>query len=256
MNTVKIIVMILLPIFSIAQSNTIDSGVYKWADHPVKKGEDRESRKILKGSSPHFEYISMHATTQYKGAKPSTEHANKDIEEVILVKEGKMKITIEGDSKILSKSGVILLMPQQMHSIENAGDGNLTYFVIQYRAKKEMNIERGVINGGSLRLTPEDLTFKPSSKGGGMAYFDRATAMCERYEMHITQLDKKGPSHKPHAHIETEIILVISGETEMTIAGTTYEAGPGDFYFANSQEMHGVGNALDSTCSYFAFKWF
>ncbi len=233
----------------------VPSGVYKWADHPVKAGAFRETRKILEGSSPHFEYLEMHATTQFPGAKPGAAHANEDTEECIIVQEGTMKITIEDSSVVLGPRGVILLMPKQMHSLENVGDGKLTYFVMKYRSKKKMSIERGQASGGSLMLNAEALPFKPSARGGGIAYFDRPTAMCERFEMHITQLDQKGASHQPHTHAETEIILVLSGDTEMTIDGKEYTAGPGDFYFMHSGSLHGVRNASDEPCSYFAFKW-
>jgi len=237
------------------QLEPVKSGVYKWADHPVKKGELRESRKILEGSSPHFSYLRIHATTQFPGAKPSTAHANEEFEECIIVKEGRMKATIEGKSSILEAGGVILLMPQQMHSLENVGETNLTYYVMKYASKKKMDIERGQASGGSLMLNNDSLTFKTSARGGGRAYFDRPTAMCERFEMHVTQLNQKGPSHKPHAHIETEIILMISGKTEMTIDGKEYNASAGDFYIMDSQLLHGVRNASNKPCSYFAFKW-
>ncbi|TVZ17085.1 cupin domain-containing protein [Maribacter sp. MAR_2009_72] len=233
----------------------VKSGVYKWKDHPVKKGEMRESRKILEGTGSHLQYFRIHATTQYPGAKPNPPHANEAKEECIIVKEGTMKVTIEGQSQILGPGGVILLMPKQMHSIENIGNTNLTYYVMQYQSKKNMNIERGIANGGSLMLNKDSLVFNKSERGGGIPYFDRATAMCERFEMHITQLDQKGPSHEPHAHDETEIILILSGETEMTIDGKEYTAGEGDFYLANSQLEHGIRNASNSPCSYFAFKW-
>ncbi|WP_405381050.1 cupin domain-containing protein [Maribacter sp. LLG6340-A2] len=240
---------------AIYASDLVKSGVYKWKDHPVKKGGMRESRKIFEGVGPHLSHFRMHATTQYPGAKPNPPHANEAKEECIIVKEGTMKVTIEGQSKILGAGGIILLMPQQMHSIENVGDTNLTYYVMQYQSKKNMDIKRGMANGGSLMLNKDSLVFNKSERGGGIPYFDRATAMCQRFEMHITQLNKKGPSHKPHAHEETEIILILSGNTEMTINGTEYTAGAGDFYLANSQEQHGIRNATDSPCSYFAFKW-
>ncbi|MEZ4939725.1 MAG: pectate lyase [Saprospiraceae bacterium] len=233
----------------------VSSGVYKWTDHAVKTGKFRETRKILEGSSPHFEYLEMHATTQFPGAKPDAAHANDDMEECIIVQEGQMKVTIEDSSVILGPRGVILLMPEQIHSLENIGDSKLTYFVMKYRSKKKMDIERGQASGGSLMLHADALPFKPSARGGGIAYFDRPTAMCERFEMHITHLDKKGPSHQPHAHAETEIILVLSGNTEMTIDGKEYTAGPGDFYFMQSESLHGVRNAGNEPCSYFAFKW-
>ncbi|MCB0633693.1 MAG: cupin domain-containing protein [Saprospiraceae bacterium] len=238
-----------------AQLEAVKSGVYRWKDHPVRVSEDRESRKILEGTSPHFEYLEIHATTQFAGAKPSTAHANEDIEEVLIIKEGTVKVTIEGVSTILGPAGVILLMPQQMHSLENVGDGPLTYYVMRYRSKKPMNLERGSTAGGSLMLNADSLTFKASARGGSRAYFDRATAMCERFEMHVTQLDHKGPSHQPHAHVETEIILILSGDTKMMIDGREYEATVGDFYFIESELPHGVSNSTDAPCSYFAFKW-
>jgi len=255
MNSILILALFFCALLSHAQLSPVKSGVYRWIDHPVKVGEEGESRKILEGTSPHFEYLEIHATTQFPGAKPGTASANEDIEECLIVKEGIMKATIEGRSQVLGAGGVILLMPQQMHSLENIGKGNLTYFVMRYRSKKKMDLERGHASGGSLMLNADSLTFKPSARGGGRAYFDRSTAMCERFEMHVTQLDKKGPSHEPHAHIETEIILVLSGKTEMTIAGKEYQGEPGDFYFMNSQLLHGVRNANDEPCSYFAFKW-
>jgi (S)-ureidoglycine aminohydrolase len=240
---------------TMAQLKPVSSGVYKWKDHSVEVGEDRESRKILEGTSTHFDYLEIHATTQFAGAKPSVAHANDDIEECIIVKEGIMKVTIEDRSTVLPAGGVILLMPQQMHSVQNAGDGTLTYYVMRYRSKKKMDLERAKSAGGSLMLNPDALPFKPSKRGGGRPYFDRSTAMCERFEMHATQLNTKGPSHEPHVHEESEIVLVLSGKTEMTIDGKEYSATAGDFYLVNSQLLHGVRNATDAPCSYFIMIW-
>lgn len=104
-------------------------------------------------------------------------------------------------------------------------------------------------------LNVNSLPLEPSARGAGRRYFDRATAMCERLEMHVTQLHRKGPSHTPHTHVETEIILMLSGRTHMMIDGREYEGTVGDFYLVESQLLHGVGNATDEPCSYFAFKW-
>ncbi len=254
-KTLLIVTLCLGALPCLAQLAPVKSGVYRWSDHPAKAGESRESRRILEGSSPHLEYLEIHATTQFPGAQPSPAHANDDIEECIIVKEGTMKVTIEDRSEVLGAGGVVLLLPHQMHSLANVGESNLTYYVMRYRSRKPMALERGRASGGSLMLNPDALPFKPSSRGGGRAYFDRATAMCERFEMHVTRLDQKGPSHTPHSHEETEIILIVSGETEMTIDGSEYQATAGDFYFMSSQLLHGIRNAADEPCSYFAFKW-
>ena len=255
MSIILIMVLFIFALNFYVESTSVMPGVYRWTDYEAILNDDRESRKMLEGTSPHFEYLEIHATTQYPGAEPSTAHANEDIEECIIIKEGTAEATTEGTSQILGAGSVILLMPQQIHSIKNIGKTNLTYYVMRYKSKKKMDLERGEASGGSLMLNADSITFKPSERGGGWVYFDRATSMCERFEMHVTQLNKKGPSHKPHTHIETEIIWVISGETEITIDDKEFTAGPGDFYFINSQLMHGVRNATNETCKYFAFKW-
>lgn len=47
--------------------------------------------------------------------------------------------------------------------------------------------------------------------------------MYEKFEMHVTQLDSSGPSHKPHNHVDTEFVIVTEGQTEMIINGEKYK---------------------------------
>jgi quercetin dioxygenase-like cupin family protein len=238
-----------------AQSDEIASGVYTWSSLPVKLTKERESRKIMEGVSPHFDYLEMHATTQIKGAVPSPPHAQTDIEEVIIVKEGTMKFTMDGEDAILGPGSIILIPPLAMQSLQNVGDGPLTYYVMMFRSKKPMDIARGKAAGGHLFLNADSLTMQPTAKGGRIGYFDRPTANCENFEMHVTQLNERGPSHEPHTHLDSEMILVIEGDTEMTIAGQEYQGTAGDLYYIRSNEMHGIRNASDKPCKYFAFRW-
>jgi len=245
----------ILAMNSSAQLPPVGSGVFHWADLPVKKSDQRESRKLVEGTTYEFDYFEIHATTQEKGAKPRPPHVQKDREELIIVKEGTMQCTIGNKTAVLGPGGVVLIPPLEMQSFENIGDGPLTYYVFVFRSKKPMDIERSNKAGGALLLNADSLEFKKTERGGTRKYFDRATAMCENFEMHVTQLDKEGASHAPHQHIATEIILIIDGNTSMTIDGTTYTAGPGDLYIMESGKMHGISNASAKPCSYFAFKW-
>ena len=254
----KIILFLLLHTIAmnaLTQMLPVTSGVIHWSELPVKKEAQREPRKIAEGTTTEFEYFEIHATTQAKGAVPRPSHAQNDIEELIIVKEGRVKCTIGNKTAILNKGGVLLIPPLESQTFENIGDGPLTYYVFMFRAKKPMNIERSKAAGGALLLNYDSLMYTESNNKGTRKYFDRPTAMCENFEMHITYLKDKGPSHKPHQHIDTEIILVIDGNTEMTIDGKSYSAGPGDLYIAESGKLHGISNASDRPCSYFAFKW-
>ena len=251
--------LLLLPFLATALNTLaqqpITSGVYHWNKLPVKKDGQRESRKIAEGSTTEFEYFEIHATTQGKGAVPRPAHTQTDIEEVIIIKEGSVKCTIGNKTALLGKGSVILIPPHEAQVFENVGDGNLTYYVFMFRSRKPMDMERSKKAGGTLMLNYDSLAYTESNNKGTRKYFDRPTAMCENYEMHITYLKQKGPSHAPHTHVDTEIILVIDGETEMTIDGKTYSGGPGDLYIAESGKLHGISNVSDKPCSYFAFKW-
>jgi quercetin dioxygenase-like cupin family protein len=237
------------------QPQPIGSGVFHWNELLVKKDVQREGRKIAEGSTNEFEYFEIHATTQEKGAIAKPVHTQKDIEELIIIKEGTMTCRVGNKTAVLGKGSVILIPPLEPQRFENTGDGPLTYYVLLFRSRKPMNMERSDKAGAALLLNYDSLAYNEKNERGTRKYFDRPTAMCENYEMHITYLKDKGASHVPHVHVDTEIILVIDGETEMTIDGKHYTAGPGDLYIVESGKLHGVGNAGEKPCSYFAFKW-
>ena len=254
----KILLSIMFQLVAItlfAQLQPVTSGVFHWNELQVKKDKQRESRKIAEGTTAEFSFFEIHATTQEKGATPRPPHAQDSIEELIIIKEGKLKCTIGDKTAEIGPGGVLLIPPHEMQAFENTGDGPVTYYVLMFRSKKPMDMERSAKAGGTLLLNRDSLAYKEVNNKGTRKYFDRPTAMCENYEMHITYLKQKGPSHAPHQHVDTEIILVIDGETEMTIDGKHYTGGPGDLYIMESGKMHGVGNASDKPCSYFAFKW-
>jgi len=255
MKIITAILSFFITITSFAQLKPVESGVIHWADLVVKKGDQRESRKLVEGTTPEFSFFEIHATTQEKGAVPRPAHAQKDIEEMIIIKEGTMKCIIGSKTSVLGPGSVLLIPPLESQAFENIGDGPLTYYVFMFRTKKTMDMERSTKAGGALLLNHDSLAYKETNNKGNRKYFDRPTAMCENYEMHITYLKEKGPSHAPHQHVDTEVILVIDGDTEMTIDGKNYKAGPGDLYIAESGKLHGISNASDKPCSYFAFKW-
>lgn len=252
---ILLIVSITTSFIGTAQLEKVESGVYTWSELPIKEGNQHISRKIMEGSSPHFSFLEIHATTQEKGAKPSPSHKQENIEEVVIVKEGVLKMTMDGISEVLPAGSVVLIPPFTEQSMENVGDGPLTYYIMMFTSKKSMDVNRNQKAEGPLFINFNELIFRENRKGGRIDYFDRATAMCTNFEMHLTQLNQKGPSHEPHSHFSSEIIVIIEGKTEMTIAGKTYSGTSGDLFLMKSNEIHAITNVGDQPCRYFAFGW-
>ncbi len=233
----------------------VESRVYKWSDLEISMDGNILARKILNGPTPHFEFLQIEAISIISGANTQLENESEGKERLIIVKQGLMEISMDTLKSILGPESVIQIMPGQRHTIFNAGLDTLTYYVLKYDSRKPVDMVRAYSSGGSMIYNKDSLIFKPSKKGGGRKYFDRATAMCERFEMHVTHLSNRGPSHDGHTHLETEIILVIDGKANMTIDGVQFKSESGDLYFIASQLPHQVGNDSDESCTYFAFKW-
>jgi mannose-6-phosphate isomerase-like protein (cupin superfamily) len=245
----------LVPLMATAQLAPVGSAVFHWNELPVKKEVWRESRKIVEGSTAEFEFFEVHASTQLKGAPPRPAHTQQNIEELIIIKEGSMKCTIGAKTAVLHKGSVLLVPPLQSQTFENAGNGPLTYYVFQFRSKKPMDTARSNKAGSTLLLQYDSLPYTENATKGTRKFFDRPTAMTDNFEMHITYLKQKGLSHAPHQHVDTEIILIIDGETEMTVNDKRFTATAGDLYIMESGSMHGIMNTSDKPCSYYAFKW-
>ena len=240
---------------SFAQLQPISSKVIHWNDLPVKKETLRQTRRFAEGTSAEFKYFEIHATTQEKGAIPRPPHRQSDIEELMIIKEGTMKCIIGDKTAHLGAGSVLLIPPHQSQQFENVGNGPLTYYVFMFKSKNPMNMERSDSSGGALLLNIDSLQWIPTAKGGGMKYFNRPTAMCGNMEMHVTGLNHKGPSHAPHTHIDTELVLITEGEMQVTIEGKEFTGTVGDLFFVESNKLHVVGNAAEKPCKYFAFKW-
>jgi len=259
MKKIFLLAFTLISVQSMAQQaanlKPVPSGAYHWADIPVTKSPNREGRKFMEGTTAEFSYFEIHASTQFKGAVPNPPHAQTDIEEVIYIKEGTMKFTMGKNSQTLGKGSLILIPPHEMQAIAQVGDGPLTYYVIMFRSKKPMDLDRSAKAGGPLMLNADSLKYVPSSRGGGIKYINRPTAMLDNLEMHVTELKGKGPAHVPHTHIDTELTLVLEGQTEMIIKDKTYTAKAGDIYLMNSNELHGISNPVNSPCKYLAIRW-
>jgi mannose-6-phosphate isomerase-like protein (cupin superfamily) len=61
-------------------------------------------------------------------------------------------MTIDGVSEILETGSAILIPPLTEQSMENVGEGPMTYYVIMFTSKKPMNIERSKKAGHTLFL--------------------------------------------------------------------------------------------------------
>lgn len=255
MKTFMLFSVLMLSTALIAQIDSLQSNVYRWNDLKIDKSDARERRQILSGSTTTLEYLEIHATTVAPQKSPHASHSHADTEELVIIKDGELKVTINEGSRVLGPGSVAIAMAGEQHDLENAGDTPVTYYVFRYRFKSPVNIERGKNAGGSFTVNWDDVAFQKSEIGGRRQHFDRATSMFERFEMHVSTLNAALTNHKTHTHRAEEFVLIIKGEVEMQIGDTFQKASAGDLIFLASEIPHSLRNIGSEQTEYFAFQW-
>ncbi|WP_373512031.1 cupin domain-containing protein [Persicitalea sp.] len=246
-------ILMLLPLAGNAQNALIPANVYRWAAASVTKNASSQQRVLLEGATPAFSHMKVHATTVPPGQAPHPGHAHAD-EELIIVKEGELTVTIGGKTETLETGSVALIMPNDEHAFENKGNQPVTYYVMRYTAAQP-DTEEDAKTRQSFVKHWQGMEYKAHDKGGRRNVFDQKTAQAERFEMHITTLNEGLMSHPPHTHKAAEILLLIQGQAEESIDGKWIPANVGDIIFLQSEVPHAIRNTGKGACTYFAFQF-
>jgi (S)-ureidoglycine aminohydrolase len=241
-------------VHSIAQTDTLPSAVYKWSDLKPEKTSTGERRPLLKGSTLDLATLQIHTSTLGAGKTNHQPRALNDREELVIVKEGNLKVTIKDSSKILGAGGLALIVAGDEQSFSNPFNEPVTYYVIAFTAKDPVNIQRGK-QAGSFIKDWKELEVRKTDKGESRPIFDRPSSMFPRFEVHATALNPGMSSHAPHTHRAEEIILMMKGNVEEAIGQAIHKAKAGDVILLNSNIPHAITNTGKVKCSYFAIQW-
>lgn len=232
----------------------ITSQVFRRSAWPVTAAASGELRPIVTGSTRDLDNLEAFALTLQPGKAPAVVQSEA-AEELIVVTSGTARLTVGGADKVLSRGGTAVFLAGEVHSIRAEGDAPADAYVFRFHARAPIDAARGNAAGGSFALDRSEVAFNPSEIGGQWRYFDRATPMLVRFELHVSTLNAGVASHPPHTHRAAEFILVMQGDVEMSIDGANHPATAGDLVFLASEIPHGLHNAGTGPTEYFAFQF-
>jgi (S)-ureidoglycine aminohydrolase len=239
----------------LAQQETIEGKAYIFKTFMQTADSNRITTPILRGSTKFLESFRVHHSTLKKGHKLRPAHSQKNEEEMIIVQSGQLTVTINQKTKTVGAGSVLLIMPGDEQMMNNLGNTDASYFVFIYRSHEGINKARADSTGGSMIIDWNDVAFKAHDKGGRRNFFDRPTAMLNRFEMHVTSLNEGLKSHDLHTHLAEEIILMFQGDTKEQIGEVMYSGTAGDFYYLPSNVQHNLINVGKGQAIYFAFQF-
>jgi len=237
-----------------AQQYSLQSKVYQWDINNNGNGAKVQKSILFAGEggvlAKHAMIgISIPAGKKWEGKVTANQ------EKFYIIKTGIADIELNDKKTQFNRGSVVCVLPGDKIQIKNNGNDLLQLYEMSYSAGEKINIERGVKAGGSFITLWDNIKFKPHERGGVRQFFDRPTAMLNRFDIHVTQLNVGFKSHEPHTHVNEEIILMLDGNGEMQIGTDHQKANPGDVVLLGSNILHNITNVGSIPCLYFAIQW-
>lgn len=97
----------------------------------------------------------------------------------------------------------------------------------------------------------EDLVVKKNGANESRDVFDGLNRSDFQLDIHMTNLGPGMAPHAPHHHIHEEIVMLRTGELDVTIDGKTTRVTAGSVVYVHSNEEHGWKNPGPGRAEYF-----
>ena len=121
--------------------------------------------------------LEVHLTILEPGKAAHPPHTHTDQEELMIIREGLLKVTIAGKSKILAAGSVAYALPGDEHAAINAGKGKAAYYIVKYKTRKPVMNEQGAAAGGSILMNWFEVPFAVTDRGKRKSFFNRPTSL-------------------------------------------------------------------------------
>lgn len=226
--------------------DTPKSGVYNLANLDFNAKE----ASYFSGPSSAFSKLTV---TAVKFDKETMSFSKPQQEELIIIKDGTLQVTLGNKRKTVGPGSIIHVMPGDSRGLIAVG-GRAFIYLLRFTSVSP-DTERGENSGGSFVIDWNDVEKKKTEKGWHRQFYNRPTTMVGKFEMHVTTLNAGISSHAPHTHPEEEIVILLKGKASMEIDGKKSDVLPGGLVYLESGVSHAITNAGKEECEYFAFQW-
>ena len=189
-----------------AQKDTLIGQVFSLKNLPQTVDSSRILTSILRGSATNtLENLRIHYSTLKPKHKLRPSHIQKNDEELIIVREGKLTVTINKKTKTIGAGSILLIMPGDEQVMNNLDTSDVSYYVFIYHSKLPQDSVRADTSGGSLILDWKDTAFKTQP------------ISLQARRAQLNALKTAGMSAPDNLSVITQPVFVANGDNDLMV---------------------------------------
>ncbi len=244
-----------------SQKTPLGTTFVDWDSLAVRITPSGQSRSVFDNPTPVLEKFEMHITTLNGGMTSHAPHHHA-WEEMLLVKEGEVEVSINGKLLRGGPGALIFYASNDVHNVKNASaDKPATYYVMNFytdlvhttadkpAAEQAVpgKLPSGVIDCNSLPPTP-------TPTGSRVTVVNSPTLTFPMLGSHITTLNVGQTTMADMIDSGDELFIVKSGTLEVKVNGVTARMKEGSFFYCAPNDKRTLKNIGTTPASYHVIK--
>ena len=113
----------------------LTSQIFEWSSLTPTPIPNGERRMVVDGSTPTIDLLHVHVTSLAVG-QVSGEAVRHPRDEVLIVKEGDVEVSLDGTTKVVGPGAILVFMSGAVTRLKNVGSRPATYYVTYWETSK------------------------------------------------------------------------------------------------------------------------
>jgi XRE family transcriptional regulator, regulator of sulfur utilization len=239
-----------------AQPSVLGTTFVNWDSLTARGTPVGEQRAVFDNPTPTLEKLEVHVTTLLPGMESHPVHHHA-WEEILLVKEGNVVVSINGRKQHAGPGAMIFFASNDPHNLVNAGDKPATYYVINFytdlvHTVSDKPAAEQAVPGklASSVIDCNSLPATPTKTGSRVSVVSSPTLTFLALESHITTLSVGQSTASDIVDVGDEFVVFKSGMVEVTVNGVADRMKEGSMLYWAPNDKRTLRNIGTTPVSY------
>ena len=231
-----------------AHSTVLGSTFVNWDSLTAHTTAVGQQRAVFDNPTPTLEKLESHITTLMPGMMSHPVHHH-PWEEILLVSEGDLDVSINGQKQHAGPGYLIFLASNDAHNLQNTGKTPATYYIIDfYTDRVHTVIDKPAAEQAVKGMLPstiincDSLPATATPTGSRISVLSSPTLTFLRLESHITTLNVGQSTQVDMIDSGDEVAVLKSGQVEVTVNGVASRMNEGSIWYWAPNDKRTIRN--------------